>query len=194
VAARPELLTEVWAKLLLSRGDSHRVRAFFIAECGIKSHHVVSNMHLTVYYARRPMPGVLPLTEPARVVVPANETRFMVMAPGGENPRPNLEPSRSKIGIRVHRRSSAIPAILEYRQRLLTQETPTVLGRRPPSGRWKNAFGARHFQPHVTLLRRGSGIDGDLTILGRLFRNHLKNLVFDRFVVDITAEPGRTRS
>lgn len=65
-----------------------------------------------------------------RIVLPANETRFMVMAPGGENPRPDLDPATRKLGVRVHRRSRAMQPILELRERLTKFETE--YGRRLP--------------------------------------------------------------
>ena len=107
------------------------------------------------------------------------DTRFIVMAPGGENPRPELEPAKRKVGIRIQRKNIARPAILRLRERLLIHETPEVLGTRRRSTHSFNAFGARHFQPHMALLRPGSGIDRDLTKLGVLFRNEIKSLTFD---------------
>ena len=181
--ARPK--NEVWAQLILSERDSVRIREFFINECEIKAHRVVSNFHMTIYYARRLMPAVVAKVEAAQVVLPATETRFMVMAPGGENPRPELVPSKCKVGIRVHKQSSAMPAILNYRQRLLRCETRAVLGSRRPSTIRTNAFGARHFQPHVALLKPGSGIDRDLTKLGSLFRERIGNLTFDKFEIEV---------
>jgi len=184
-----KLFTEVWAQLLLSANDRHHVQEFLTAECGIKRHRIISNMHLTVYYARRSMPGVVSTLEPARVVIPASETRFMVMAPGGENPRPDIDPSKRKVGIRVHRQSSAMPAIIGYRQRLIAHEDAAVLGARRPSDQRRNAFGARQFQPHVSLLRPGSRVDRDLTKIGKLFRREIGELVFDRFVIDVATRP-----
>jgi len=116
--------TEVWAKLFLCVSDRDRIRDFFVSEFGITPPYIISNMHLTVYHARRPMPGVVSVTEAVNVVLQASETRFMVMAPGGENPRPDLDPARCKIGIRVHKQSSVLPAILKFRERLLRYETP----------------------------------------------------------------------
>lgn len=85
--------TEVWARLTLSSEDCARVRSFFRSEFGVTARHMVRNMHLTVYHARRPMPGVETRAESSCVVVPATDFRFMVMSPGGENPRPDLVPS-----------------------------------------------------------------------------------------------------
>ena len=178
-------MIEVWAQLYLSGEDSLRVRDFFVSEFGIKPRFVIRNMHITVYHARRQMPGVAPMSETAGVVLAASETRFMVMGPGGENPRPEVDPGQRKVGIRVHKQSAALPSILKYRDRLLKYETERVLGRRSPSTHRTNAFGARHFQPHMAILRAGSGVDHDLKIVGIPFREALGNLTFDKFAIDI---------
>jgi hypothetical protein len=109
----------------------------------------------------------------------------MVLAPGGENPRPELDPSKLKVGIRIHRKSAARATILEFRRRLFQHETRQVLGTRAPSTDLRSAFGARSFQPHMALLRAGSGIERNLTPLGAAFRSALSELTFDRFEVDI---------
>ena len=93
---------EVWAKLLLSAEDRRRIRDFFVSECGIRKGYVVRHMHLTVYHARRPLPGLVGVREPASVILSAAETKFMPMTPGGENPRPEIEPAHYPIGIRTH--------------------------------------------------------------------------------------------
>ena len=184
--------TEIWAQLFLSENDCLRIRAFLISEFGLKPRCIVRNMHITLYHARRPVPGIVSVTEPASVILPANETRFMVMSPGGENPRPELNPSKRKVGIRVHKQSSAMPAILKFRDRLLSYETERVLGMRRPSTHKKNAFGARHFQPHMTILRAGSNIDRNLNRIGVPFREVLGDLLFDRFVIDIASRDNGT--
>lgn len=180
--------TEVWAQLILSVTDRDRISDFFIWEFGIPRSKIVRRMHLTIYHARRSMLGVEPIDEEAVMVVPANETRFMVMAPGGENPRPNLDPALRKVGIRIHQQSCAMPEILAYRERLLTYETKWVHGFRPPSDHRTNAFGARHFQPHVALLRAGNGIQRDLKPVGERFRQEIGDLRFDRFQVEIVTK------
>lgn len=177
--------TEVWAKLTLSAVDCARIREFFISEFGITPRRVVRKMHVTVYHSRRPMPGLFPLTEPAHVVLPASDTRFMVMYPGGENPRPELDPASLTVGIRVHKQSVALPVILEFRRRLLTLENQRVLGTRAPSTDKSSAFGARAYQPHMSLLRPGSEIDRDLTTIGSRFREAIGGLTFHGFVVDV---------
>ena len=186
--ARTYLSFEVWAQLLLAEADCERIRAFLVDHFHLKLKFIPKKMHMTVYHARRPMRGVQSCVEPVSVVLPAEETRFMVMAPGGENPRPNLSPAHRKVGIRVQWQSSAMPAIQALRQRLIDHETPRVLGRRAPSTRRTNAFGARSFQPHMALLRAGSGVHRDLRLLGEPFRNTLGALHFDRFLVDVVCQ------
>ena len=181
---------EVWAQLLLSRADEARVRAFLEERFGVRPDRIARRMHLTVYHARRPMPEVQTISERAEVCVLASDTRFMVLAPGGENPRPELEPAFRKVGIRVRRNTDAMATILRYRSRLMVAETASVLGTRKPSDHRRNAFGARHFQPHVTLLKPGSGVDRDLTKIGTTFRAAFGTLKFDRFIVD-AVEPHR---
>lgn len=176
---------EIWAQLELCADDQHRICDFFCSEIGLKKKDVVPNMHLTVYHSRRPMPGVTQTSEQAEVVIDAVDTRFMVMAPGGENPRNDLDPKKKKIGVRLHRQSPARLEILRYRNRLLQFETREVLGRRKPSTATRNAFGAQHYQPHMTLLRQGAGIDGDLKVIGAAFREAMGRLVFDRFTINI---------
>lgn len=174
---------EVWAQLLLCDQDCARIGDFLASEFGIRRSCIVRNMHITVYHARRPMLGVTPLLETVRVVLPTAETRFMILAPGGENPRPELDPSRRKVGVRVHRQSDARRVILEFRARLLQYESARVLGVRAPSTGKRNAFGARYFQPHMAILGTASGIGRDLKLIGVPFRKALGELTFDRFAV-----------
>ena len=182
---------EVWAQLQLAASDEARLRSFLVSACGVPPKRIAARMHVTVYYARRPMPGLAPSTEPAIVRVPAVDTRFMVLAPGGENPRPELDPARRKVGIRIRRNTDAMNSILTYRQRLLDVETDQVRGARKPSDRRRNAFGARHFQPHMTLLLAGSGIGRELRPIGEAFRASVGDLTFDRFVVDVVRRNER---
>jgi len=151
-------------------------------------------MHLTVYHARRFMPGLEPANEIVNVVVPTAETRFMVLAPGGENPRPELDPAQRKVGIRIQRRNVARSAIQTLRDRVAIHETPNVLGGRRPSTSQRNAFGARNFQPHISLLYAGSGLPTSLNPIGELFRSRIDHLTFDRFSIEIVSKDSSGRS
>jgi hypothetical protein len=176
---------EVWAQLCLCDSDADVIRDLLMHQVGIKRKALVQRMHITVYHARRPMWRLESADEPATLVIPTEDTRFMVMAPGGENPRPGLEPAKCKVGIRIQKKNIARPEILRLREKLLIHETPEVLGSRRRSTHTSNAFGARHFQPHMAVLRPGNGIDRDLTKLGVLFRNEIKSLTFDRFCIEL---------
>jgi len=188
---------EVWAQLCLCDSDAALIRNLLTTRLGIKPKILVNRMHITVYHARRPIRQLQPAVEPSHVVIPTEATRFMVMAPGGENPRSELDPAKNKVGIRIQKKDGARQEILWFRERLLIHETPEVLGRRKRSTHTANAFGARHFQPHMAVLRSGSGIDRDLTKLGLLFRHEIKSLTFDRFLIDLVqrdAEGKRIRA
>lgn len=75
-----------------------------------------------------------------------------------------------------------------YRCRLLKYETLHVLGNRAPSTYKSSAFGARYYQPHMTLLKPGSGVGPDLTVVGDAFRRSLGDLTFDKFTIGVTAK------
>jgi hypothetical protein len=182
---------EVWAQLNLCPQDELRIRQFLAHRWGIRGHRVARHLHLTVYHSRRLIPDLLPSSEPANVLVTASQTRFMVLTPGGENPRPELVPAEQQVGIRVQRQSPAWEQIMQYRDRMLGGETPAVLGGRRPSTRRRSAFGARQFQPHMTLLRRGSGVERDLKQIGTAFRESIGDMRFDRFEVHFAQGPGR---
>jgi len=129
------------------------------------------------------MPGVEELTKPCHLSIDTLDTRFMVLAPGGENPRPNLLPAKKKVGVRIHRSSKFREKILEYRHQFFLHETPKVLGVRKPSSKTRNAFGARNFQPHIAILKPGSGIQTDLTDVGENFRDVVQAIHFDKFII-----------
>ena len=184
---------EVWAQLFLADEDCERICSFLKDEAGIKKKFLLKRLHMTVYHARRPMRNLLNCIEPINIVVPAVDTRFMVMAPGGENPQPNIDPGHRKLGIRILWQSLAMPAIQILRHRLIDYESPMVLGNRPRSTARTSAFGARSFQAHLGLIRAGSGIDRDLTLLGAPFRAKVGDLRFDRFLIEtvcLTSEGG----
>lgn len=174
---------EVWAYFCLSRKSEEDICSFFADEFDIPPDLVERNMHLTVYHARRPMFELQELHKPCRFSVDTMDFRFMVMAPGGENPRPELDPGKRKVGVRIIKSSPFRQRIYEYRNDILEHENGQVLGNRKPSNNHRNAFGARHFQPHITLLRSGTYIDRDLTIMGDAFRDAIPEISFSKYVI-----------
>ena len=177
---------EIWCQLHLTDESQYQIRQFFEKIFYIDPKKIIHNMHLTVYHSRRPMFDLNEKIENCDLTLDTNFTRFMVMAPGGENPRPELIPAERKIGIRVQKRSKFRNCIDEYRKSILEYEDEKVLGLRKPSNRIRNAFGSRHFQPHITFLRAGSDICTDLTKVGEEFREYIHYLHFDKFEVKRT--------
>ncbi|MCY4046567.1 MAG: hypothetical protein OXF42_00430 [Candidatus Dadabacteria bacterium] len=177
---------EVWASLILCDRDQKRIKKFLVSDFGLKEKSVVKEMHLTVYHSRRLFRGVYPLSESASVELDVGDTRFMVMISGGENPRVGVKPGDKRIGIRVQKRSKTRNIVDQYRSCLTALESQDILGKRKRSTRSHNAFGAKSFQPHMTLLLPGSGIGQDLREIGIAFRKTLGLLVFDRFSVEVS--------
>ena len=172
---------EAYGLLWVNEKGEKEIRRILKKECKIDEQYIERGLHLTVYETNRPLPGWVPGSERVGIVADVCETRFMVMAPGGENPRPDQEPARRSVGIRLTRRNTAIQEILNLRRTLYEKETPELLGKHKPSSNWNSAFGARKYQPRIKLLRPGNGVDRDLTILGGNFRENLSQIEFSRF-------------
>ncbi len=165
--------------LFLSSNSTEMIRNFLINQIKVKEESVQRNMHLTVYYGRRKLPIEMGETY-LSIKVDIAETRFMVLAPGGENPRPSLKPAKKSVGIRLTRRNLAIPDILKLRRKIYKHESNFL--KRSNTTDWINAFGAKTFQPHIKLLRTGSLIDTDLTVIGNEMRKNIKTIEFSKFV------------
>ena len=169
--------------LLWVKEESEALIHEFLASKGIPRRAFQKETHLTVYHGRRPLQGISPYHSPVEISADVSETRFMVMAPGGENPRPELDPKHKSVGIRLKKTNRAIAQIQELRARIYRLETPKVIGTRRPTTAWTNCFGARHYQPHIKLIHPGSNIDRDLTPLGNAFRSSIESFDFDRFEI-----------
>ena len=174
---------DVYGLLWVNSDSAATIRDALSESCGIPRRAIAANLHLTVYHARRHLPGLFPRQETVDITAEVHETRFMVLAPGGENPRPDLEPSKRSVGIRLTKRNTAIPEIQLLRSSMYGLETPRVVGSRKKTTAWTNCFGARAYQPHVKLLYPGRLVALDLTATGRTFRSALSSIRFDRFQV-----------
>lgn len=174
---------EIYALLRVSRKYEELISDLLSGECKVPKDAIQRGLHLTVYHGRRPLPGLVSGNQRVRIFADALETRFMVMAPGGENPHPELEPSQRSVGIRLTKRNQAIDHIQRLREGIYRLETPAIVGGRSPTSAWVNCFGARRYQPHIKLIRPGSMIDRDLTKLGEIFRSDMEQIEFDRFEV-----------
>jgi len=174
---------EVWAQFRVSKRSMVEIHNFFKQEYAISPEFLVPNLHVTIYHSRRPMPKLEEMEKSCHFSIDTLDTRFMVLAPGGENPRPHLIPGRRKVGIRIKRTSNFRKIIHEYRCLFLPHETEKVLGSRKPSSSSRNAFGARSFQPHISILKGGSGIISNLSEVGENFREIVHEIYFDRFLI-----------
>ena len=175
---------EIYGLLWVDRDTQLWIRDILVYDYAVPEDSIANRLHLTVYYARRLLPGVTKKSIPVQIDADVRETRFMVLAPGGENPRPELEPRRRSVGIRLTRRNSAIDEIQTLRESMYRFEISEVIGvNRKPTSAWSNAFGARHYQPHIKLLKPGSGISRDLTVLGEIFRTEIEFIRFNAFEV-----------
>ena len=188
---KPPTHPAVYAMLWVSPRSVARISEFLVSE-GIPEAAIDCRMHLTVYYASRLLPGLsrhMP-TKPVQIEADAMETRFMVLAPGGENPRPNIDPASKSVGVRLTKRNQAIDEIQALRSEMRELETPEVVGERQRSTAWKSCFGAKKYQPHILFLRPGSGIDRDLRPLGTTFRSQIQKIEFNKYEVITKTPPG----
>lgn len=112
----------------------------------------------------------------------------MIMKAGGEVPRSEVHPKDHKIGLRLTRRNRAISSLVELRRSISDLETSKLLGSRPLSTATRSAFGARKFQPHVTILQPNNGSPYDLKPIGKDLRNTIRNIEFDAF--EVKYKPG----
>lgn len=177
----PRHLASVNAMIFVSKESEEEVHSFFRSEWDIVRSKLRRNLHLTIYHARRALSGLESVTRREALSIPTQHFRLMVMAPGGENPRPDIDASKHSIGARLQRQADQFDHILERRAYFYQFETPDVIGNRKPSNHRRNAFGARHFQPHVSLLGRGALPDALVTEVGRSFRRSISAIHFDEY-------------
>tara|TARA_B100000686_G_C16205372_1_gene672666 strand:- start:47 stop:637 length:591 start_codon:yes stop_codon:yes gene_type:complete len=177
---------EIYALLWLSKQSEEELTYFLNKICKINISKIVKGMHLTLYYGRRPLSvhSKAFKTQFFNIKVNIDETRFMVFKPGGENPKKNIVPSESSVGIRLTKRNKAIKPILELRRQIYKYEQPSLGGqKRNKTSDWINAYGSRHFQPHIKLIKPNNNLDYDLSINGKLLRENLDYISFNKVEV-----------
>ncbi|MFM7167959.1 MAG: hypothetical protein ACKO3T_22165 [Planctomycetaceae bacterium] len=150
---------------------------------GVPAFAIKTELHVTIYEANCILPNLQMSDETISEIANADETRFMVMAAGGEVFQPHLVPNKNKIGIRLTRRNQVTAFIDETRQRFGSLETPKMLSTRKRTTGRHSAFGAPKYQPHMTLLDPGNELPSDLSQLGNDFRATFSNLVFNRLEI-----------
>jgi hypothetical protein len=177
---------QIWVMAFLDEGSEAMLRSFLIERYGISKRFVRINLHTTIYHSRRSLAGLSDGDEAVDITVASTELRMMSMAPGGENPRPDIDPLKHPVGIRIRRAAAAPLEVL--RARFCEFETPKVLGARKPSDRRRSAFGARHYQPHISVLRTGAISDPNLSKIGARLREQIQSIRFDRLVIRCRTE------
>lgn len=164
-----------------ARSESEIVR--FLRSIGVPAASVRRGMNLTVYHRHRLLPGLRIRRAHVSIAADIAEKRFVVVVPGCEVGRPGVVPGQCVVGVRLTRRNVAIQEIQRLRESIYRYETEDVVKGRHPTTAWRNCFGARRYQPHVTFVRPGNRLPPDLTATGRSFRASLSTIEFDRFEV-----------
>ena len=180
----------VFGLLFLGKEEEARLKAFLNLELNIPEACLNKNYHITVYEARIELPGLNPLQRSVSVQVPASMWRFMVMAPGGENERPEINPDERQIGLRLHRSADAYSRVSELRANFFRLEAAAGVPKRNRSTLRLSAFGARNYQPHMTICQPGHGLGRNLSPHGEALRAGLGDLHFDRFEVRVFDTPS----
>ena len=179
----------VFALLWLDSRSASSLRTA-LEEAGLDPQSLLSRFHLTVYHARRFVPGLRPVRRTVSIDCDLAETRTMVLVPGGENPRPGVDPSQHSLALRLTTRNLAVPEIQALRAELTEMETDDVLGTRARSSRRRNAFGARHYQPHLKICEPRNGAPKNLSVVGKCLRARLDVLRFSFYEVRTTLPAG----
>ena len=175
---------EVNAILTVSKASEGLIRKFFLDNYDLRPNRLSTDLHLTIYHGRRPLPASGQECRSIEVSVDMAETRFMVLAPGGENPRPDLAPRELSVGVRLTRRNRAVDAIQRLRESVYRFETPEIIGNRNPTTARTNCFGSRNYQPHIQLLKPWHKIDSSLSEIGERLRSEVQCIEFDRFKIE----------
>ena len=175
---------EINAILQVSETCESTIKAWLLEYLRVRPGRIKSNLHLTVYHGRRPLPGVIEHRSSIDILAPTDEMRLMVLAPGGENPRDSIDPRQNSVGLRLTRRNDAVPEIQRIREQIYGHETEEIVGSRTPTTAWKSCFGARHYQPHIQLLKPWHKVETSLSEIGSSFRSTIHEISFDTLTID----------
>ena len=174
--------------LFVMASRTHQFSA--LEEAGLHPESLESRFHLTVYHARQVIPGLRPVRRTVSIECDFAETRTMVLVPGGENPRRGVAPSQHSLALRLTTRNVAVPEIQALRAELTEMETDDGLGARAGSTRRRNAFGARHYQPHLKVCGPHNGAPQNLTEFGKHLRASLDVVRFSYYEVRTSPPAG----
>ena len=165
--------------LYTSHKDQERCSEFFRSEVCVDPNVIARGMHLTVYSSNLSLTELQGVDEKTSIVILTDKTRFMVMAPGGEKSRPDINPLCHKIGFRIQKSSPAAVAVAELRERMVAVEQEFLACAHETASKVKISAGA-NFQPHITVLFPGHGVS-DISTMATKFRSEIESISFDRF-------------
>ena len=164
--------------LFLDKSDEQKIKKFFTTFYDVPKNKIKKDLHITLYHSRRNLINEVPISTSVSINCNIDETRFMTMTPGGENPREGIIPTQKSIGIRLTKRNEGIDRIISLRREIIKYEPK--FNNRKQSTDWTSAFGARHFQPHISLLRPNNNLPNDLGKVGEKFRSEFSQIKFSQ--------------
>jgi hypothetical protein len=180
---KPKPQHSLYVKAEMSEISRRKLIDFLRGNDLIKNEKILDSFHITIYLAEFKTIYRGNEIRPISLRVPIEETRLMVMAPGGENPRPDIDPMRCAIGARI-RRGAAREYIYDLRREFYHVEDSIYFGRRKKSSNTHNAYGAKIFQPHFTMTESAALIEDNLRDIGEKMRSEIKYVSFDKMYVN----------
>lgn len=172
---------EYHAGIYLSQHSTQRLKQT-LTRIGINESSFILHPHITIYYAETEVRLQPAFNQICDIHIEAEFLRFMVMVPGGENFSDTIIPKNHKIGLRIQRQANAMQDIYALRKEWMDQERQKM-NLDQYSGYRRSAFGAPHYQPHLTILSAQNGISDILRPYGDALREQVGALHFDRYIL-----------
>ena len=187
------MLSKLYCSLELCKSTSIEINKFF-KDWGLNEKCLFNTHHLTIYEIPILKHDVLTKNEDQLQSIlshqlinqySSDETRFMVMSPGGDNPNNKKSVHRSKVGIRFTKRSPLFDELDSLRQKLSFLDNQALALLSSTTGRNSNAFGIKNFKPHLTLINRNNNLPNNLFEIGAAFREHISELIFSEIKLEV---------
>ena len=175
----------IFSMLYLTHECEEEISNFFINDIHINKDFIQRGMHLTLYKEKQINPKFDSHKEWFHPPIQANvdETRFMLFAAGGDDPKKsklrNYSTDKQGVGIRLTGRNNARSQIMKIRMDLANQNNSVK------TSKSKNPEGIKRFHPHIKMIRKGSGLEDDLTKTGDAFRKKFTNIEFSKLEVKV---------
>ena len=187
------MLSKFYCSIELSKTSSDQINSF-LKKWGVSEKCLFQSHHLTIYEIPLLKFSEFSLNESKILQIHevqmnrtylSDETRFMVMSPGGDNPKNKKSVHRSKIGIRFTKRSALFNELDAIRKHLSFLDNQAIPLTSSKTGRNDNAYGIKRFIPHITLINRNNNLLNNLYDLGAAFREHLPEITFSDIKMEV---------